>query len=117
MRERGLEVLSIPGNYYDDLAARLDLEPSAIQLMRELDVLYDRVPGGEFLHFYTPIVGDRLFFEVVERRGSYDSYGAVNAPVRMAAQRAPVRAPAVLAHHSGGITQAEREGDGGHRNE
>ena len=31
----------------------------------------------------------RLFFEVVERRGGYDGYGAANAPVRMAAQRRP----------------------------
>ena len=37
-----------------------------------------------------PIVGGRLFFEVVQRRGAYDGYGAANSPVRMAAQRAPV---------------------------
>ena len=63
------------GNYYDDLAARLDLDPSLIGAMRELGVLYDRDPGGEFLHFYTPTIGGRLFFEVVERRGGYDGYG------------------------------------------
>jgi 4-hydroxyphenylpyruvate dioxygenase len=57
--------------------------------MREHGVLYDRTPDGEFLHFYTPIVGSRLFFEVVQRVGAYDGYGAANAPVRMAAQRAP----------------------------
>jgi 4-hydroxyphenylpyruvate dioxygenase len=33
-------------------------------------------------------VGGRLCFEVVERRGGYSGYGAGNAPVRMAAQRA-----------------------------
>lgn len=60
--------------------------------MQELDVLYDHAPGGEFLHFYTPTIGDRLFFEVVERRGSYDGYGAANAPVRMTAQRAAATA-------------------------
>ena len=42
--------------------------------------------GGTFLHCYTPAVG-RMFFEVVERRGGYDGYGAADAPVRMAAQR------------------------------
>ena len=31
-----------------------------------------------------------LFFEIVERRGGYDGYGAANSPVRVAAQRAPV---------------------------
>ncbi len=40
---------------------------------------------GEFLHFYTATVGS-VFFEVVERRGSYDGYGAPNAPVRHAVQ-------------------------------
>lgn len=28
-----------------------------------------------------------LFFELVERTGGYDGYGAQNAPVRLAAQR------------------------------
>ncbi len=57
--------------------------------MRDLGVLYDRDARGELLHFYTPPVAGRLFFEVVERRGGYDGYGAANAPVRMAAQRHP----------------------------
>jgi 4-hydroxyphenylpyruvate dioxygenase len=29
-----------------------------------------------------------VFFEVVQRRGGYDGYGAANAPIRLAAQRA-----------------------------
>jgi 4-hydroxyphenylpyruvate dioxygenase len=90
MRERGVTPLAIPANYYDDLAARSELDPSLIEAMRDLGVLYDRDGGGEFLHFYTPVVGGRLFFEVVQRRGAYDGYGAANSPVRMSAQRAPV---------------------------
>ena len=50
-------------------------------------MLYDADEHGELLHFFTEVVGDRLFFEVLERRGGYDGYGAANAPVRMAAQR------------------------------
>jgi 4-hydroxyphenylpyruvate dioxygenase len=88
MRGRGLRPLAIPGNYYSDLAARLPLDSSLIEAMRELDVLYDRDAAGEFLHFYTSTVAGRLFFEVVERRGAYAGYAAANAPVRMAAQRA-----------------------------
>ena len=38
-------------------------------------------------NFYTATLGSTLFFEVVERRGGYDGYGAANSPVRMAAQR------------------------------
>ena len=98
MRGRGVPLLPIPGNYYDDLAARTDLEPDLLDAMRELGVLYDRSDGGELLHFYTAMVGGRLFFEVVERRGAYDGYGAANSPVRMAAQRGPATATA----HGGG---------------
>ena len=54
---------------------------------RELDLLYDRDAGGDFVHFYTRTVGT-VFFEFVQRRGRYDGYGAENAPVRLAAQRA-----------------------------
>jgi 4-hydroxyphenylpyruvate dioxygenase len=89
MRDHGIAPLAIPGNWYDDLAARSDLAPATIAAMRDLGVLYDRDGrGGELLHFYTPLVGGLIFFEVVERRGGYDGYGAANAPVRMAAQRA-----------------------------
>ena len=34
-----------------------------------------------------PVQGLRVFFEVVQRIGSYSSYGAANSAVRMAAQR------------------------------
>ena len=86
MREQGVPLLAIPGNYYDDLAARTDLDEDTIEALRELNVLYEGSPAGEFLHFFTETVGDRLFFEVVERRGAYDGYGALNSPVRLSAQ-------------------------------
>jgi 4-hydroxyphenylpyruvate dioxygenase len=91
MIERGAPPLEIPANYYEDLAARTDLDAELIAALRAHGVLYDRDARGELLHLYTPVVGDRLFFEVVQRIGAYDGYGAANAPVRMAAQRAPAR--------------------------
>lgn len=81
----GVEVLPIPENYYTLLEARLDLPQHMMQQIRELNILYDADEDGEFLHFYTETVGN-LFFEVVQRIGSYDAYGAPDAPVRMAAQ-------------------------------
>lgn len=84
-RDRGLRFLPVPDNYYDDLDARFDLDPEFLSTLRALGLLYDRDAGGEFLHFYTATVG-QVFFEVVERRGGYDGYGAPNAPVRLAAQ-------------------------------
>jgi 4-hydroxyphenylpyruvate dioxygenase len=87
VRASGIATLPVPGNYYDDLAARFDLDPAQAGQMRELGVLYDRDScGGEFFHFYTVLLGRRLFFEIVQRDGGYDGYGAPNTPVRMAAQ-------------------------------
>ncbi|WP_395400189.1 bifunctional sugar phosphate isomerase/epimerase/4-hydroxyphenylpyruvate dioxygenase family protein [Arthrobacter sp. UC242_113] len=82
---RGLAFLQIPENYYEDLDARFDLEPGFLDTLRDLNLLYDRDADGEFLHFYTATVGS-VFFEMVERRGNYDGYGAPNAPVRHAVQ-------------------------------
>ena len=84
-RDRGLEFLQIPANYYEDLDARFDLEPGFLATLKDLNLLYDRDADGEFLHFYTATVGS-VFFEMVERRGNYDGYGAPNAPVRHAVQ-------------------------------
>ena len=84
-QDRGLEFLQIPANYYEDLDARFDLEPGFLATLQELNLLFDRDADGEFLHFYTATVGS-VFFEMVERRGGYDGYGAPNAPVRHAVQ-------------------------------
>ena len=84
-RERGLRPLPISANYYDDLMARFDLAPDTVEHMHELGVLYDRDENGDFTHFYTRTVGG-VFFEVVQRVGGYDGYGATNASVRLAAQ-------------------------------
>lgn len=84
-KARGLEFLQIPANYYEDLDARFGLAPDFLATLQELNLLYDRDADGEFLHFYTATVGS-VFFEMVERRGAYDGYGAPNAPVRHAVQ-------------------------------
>lgn len=89
VRAAGAPLLEIPGNYYDDLAARHELAPDLLARLREHSILFDRdAAGGELLHFYTAAVGRRLFFEVLERRRGYSALGAPNAPVRMAAQAA-----------------------------
>ncbi|MFD4029054.1 bifunctional sugar phosphate isomerase/epimerase/4-hydroxyphenylpyruvate dioxygenase family protein [Streptomyces sp. NPDC058637] len=83
----GARLLPVPANYYDDLAACHAFAPGELETYRELGILYDRDEKGEFRHCYTVTTG-RLFFELVERTGGYDGYGARNAPVRLAAQRA-----------------------------
>ena len=47
--------------------------------MRRFNILYDRLRTGEFFQFYTLPFEQRFFFEVVQRSGSYDLYGASNA--------------------------------------
>ena len=79
--------MQVPANYYDDLDARLAPPPAQLSALRELNVLLDRNADGEFLHFYTEVLGGRVFFEVVQRIGDYQGYGETNSPVRMAAHR------------------------------
>ncbi len=83
---RGAQMLPIPANYYDDVAAKWGLDDTQIQALQERHLLYDRDDGGEFLHAYTGTFDDRFFFEIVQRQGAYQGYGAANAGVRMAAQ-------------------------------
>ncbi len=81
----GLERLEIPRNYYDDLAARWGLDPALVERMAARDILYDRDGEAEYFQFYSRAFARRVFFELVERR-DYTGYGAVNAPIRLAAQ-------------------------------
>ncbi|MET7995000.1 TIM barrel protein [Amycolatopsis sp. NPDC005232] len=87
MRDLGAPLLPIPGNYYDDLDARLAPPPDLLEALRAHSILYDRDEHGALLHFFTEILGGRVFFEVLQRLDGYAGYGAVNAPVRMAAHR------------------------------
>lgn len=90
MRAAGLTFLEIPDNYYDDLEAKYDLAPDLLQALRENQILYDRDGEGEFFQAYTPLVADRFFFEIVQRR-NYTGFGAPNAPIRLAAQTRETR--------------------------
>jgi 4-hydroxyphenylpyruvate dioxygenase len=85
LRANGVEILSIPENYYDDLEARLDLPAEQLGVLRANDILYDRDEAGEYLQAYTRSFDGLFFFEIVERRG-YKGFGAVNASIRLAAQ-------------------------------
>jgi 4-hydroxyphenylpyruvate dioxygenase len=88
LRRDGVGIVTISDNYYDDLAARFDLPPERLESMRRLGVLYERSASGEYYHAYTESFADRFFFEIVQRAGDYDGYGALNASARLAAQAA-----------------------------
>lgn len=88
MRERGAPILRMPDNYYDDLDARLDLPPGLVETLRAHSILYDRDEHGEFLHYFTEMLGSRLFFEVVQRIDGYTGFGDPRSvPLRMTAHR------------------------------
>jgi 4-hydroxyphenylpyruvate dioxygenase len=94
LRAAGVELLPIPENYYDDLDARIDLAPAALERLRANNVLYDRQGAGEYFQAYTKDFDGGFFFEIVQRRG-YLGFGAANAPIRLAAQTRLARHPAI----------------------
>lgn len=88
----GFDPLPMPGNYYDDLAARFDIAPETWERMKQANILYDRDDSGEFFQLYSRNFKGGVFFEILERRGNYSGYGAANAPFRIAAQKRLARA-------------------------
>jgi 3-dehydroshikimate dehydratase len=85
LKENGIQTLRIPENYYDDLEARVDIDPALLKLLKDNNILYDRDANGEYLQLYTMSFKDLFFLEVVQRRG-YKGFGAINAPIRLNAQ-------------------------------
>jgi 3-dehydroshikimate dehydratase len=85
LKANGVEILSIPDNYYDDLEARVDLPDERLKVLKASNILYDKDADGEYLQIYTQSFKDLFFLEIVERRG-YKGFGAINAPIRLNAQ-------------------------------
>jgi 4-hydroxyphenylpyruvate dioxygenase len=85
-KEAGVQLLDIPLNYYDDLAARFDFDDEFLSELAYYNVLYDRdANGGELFHVYTEAFDNRFFFEILQRKNGYIGYGAANVAVRLAA--------------------------------
>jgi 4-hydroxyphenylpyruvate dioxygenase len=79
LRDRGVEFLTIPGSYYDDLLKRVGKIDEDISPLRELGILVDRDEEGYLLQIFTKPVEDRptLFFEIIQRKGAR-SFGKGN---------------------------------------
>ena len=86
LRDRGVRFVPISDNYYNDLPTRFELTADFVERLRSGGILFDRSPTGDYLHAYTEPFAGRFLFEVVQRVGGYDAYGASNAPARMASQ-------------------------------
>ncbi|MDO9638243.1 MAG: TIM barrel protein [Pseudotabrizicola sp.] len=91
LASRGFPALQIGANYYEDVQARFGLDPALVARMNAANVLYDEDAGGQFFQLYSASRSDGLFFEIVQRQGNYQGYGAPNAPFRIAAQKRSTR--------------------------
>ncbi|GAA5233509.1 sugar phosphate isomerase/epimerase and 4-hydroxyphenylpyruvate domain-containing protein [Verticiella sediminum] len=85
-RDKGVAFVAIPGNYYDDLATRFDLDPDLLARLRNHGVLFDRDAAGDYFHIYTEDVSERFCFELTQRSDGYAGYGASNSAIKLAAQ-------------------------------
>ncbi len=72
MRRRGVEFLTIPPAYYEDVPVRVPEVIEQLSDLREQGILVDRDDEGYLLQIFTKPVGDRptVFFEVIERHGA-----------------------------------------------
>lgn len=79
MRDRGVEFLYVPDNYYDDLLERVGKIDEDVEVLKEHGVLIDRDEEGYLLQLFTKPVVDRptMFFEVIQRKGA-QSFGVGN---------------------------------------
>ncbi|MDE0523385.1 MAG: TIM barrel protein [Boseongicola sp.] len=78
--------LEIAGNYFDDLKVRFGLSQELTDALRYGHILYDRDGQAEYFQIYSLPIFNGFFFEMVQRKGGYQGYGARNAPIRLAAQ-------------------------------
>lgn len=82
----GFDSLPIPGSYYDEVASLFGLPEEMLDALRSANIFYDEdESGGSYFQLYSQPYGDGFFFEIVERKGGYNGYGARNAPYRTAA--------------------------------
>ena len=72
LRERGVEFLNIPEEYYDEVPLRIGEIEEDIEDLRRLGILVDRDDEGYLLQIFTKPIGDRptVFFEIIERHGA-----------------------------------------------
>jgi 4-hydroxyphenylpyruvate dioxygenase len=79
LRERGIEFLSVPTTYYDELQGRVGTIDEPVDELARLGILVDRDPDGYLLQIFTKPQQDRptLFYEIIQRKGAR-SFGKGN---------------------------------------
>ncbi|MBK7391835.1 MAG: 4-hydroxyphenylpyruvate dioxygenase [Chloracidobacterium sp.] len=71
LMENGVEFLTIPDTYYDDLLDRVGPIDEDIASLKKLGILVDRDDEGYLLQIFTKPVEDRptVFYEILQRKG------------------------------------------------
>src|SRR5690606_7746890 len=79
LKKRGVEFLSVPPSYYEDVLDRVGTIDEDLEPLRELGILIDRDDEGYLLQIFTKPILDRptLFFEIIQRKGA-KSFGKGN---------------------------------------
>lgn len=79
LRDRGVEFLYVPENYYDTVLDRVGEIDEDLEPLKKLGILIDRDDEGYLLQLFTKPVLDRptMFFEIIQRKGA-QSFGKGN---------------------------------------
>ena len=79
LRDRGVEFLTVPTTYYEELQGRVGRIDEPVDVLAKLGILVDRDPDGYLLQIFSKPVQDRptLFYEIIQRKGAR-SFGKGN---------------------------------------
>ena len=79
LRDRGVEFLTVPVTYYEDVLDRVGEIDEDLAPLRDLGILIDRDDEGYLLQIFTKPVLDRptMFIEIIQRKGA-KSFGKGN---------------------------------------
>jgi 4-hydroxyphenylpyruvate dioxygenase len=80
MRKNGMEFLSVPDTYYDELKKRGFEVTEDIDELKKYGILCDTEGKGYLLQLFTKPIGDRptFFYEIIQRRKGAQGFGQGN---------------------------------------
>ena len=72
LKANGVEFLSVPDTYYEELPQRVGTIEEPMDKIKELRILVDKDDEGYLLQLFTKPLEDRptVFFEIIQRKGS-----------------------------------------------
>ena len=72
LRKNGVDFLSVPDTYYEDLIERVGAIEEDVEMLKHLGVLVDRDDEGYLLQLFSKPIVDRptLFIEIIQRKGA-----------------------------------------------